>query len=89
MMLAAGGYAIQQDQQKILGRIVHVASCYNRFGVPDRYLDHYPMVMRRYFGPCGVDLSFDTPDVSGPHKMLAEHHSFVQQGRVATDSGYG
>lgn len=88
-MLAAGGYAIQQDQQKILGRMVHVVSCCNRFGVPDRYLNYYPILMRRYFAPRVAGLSSDTLDVSGWHKMLAEHHSFVQQGRVATNPGNG
>lgn len=54
-MLVAGDYAIQQDQQRILGRIVHVVSCYNCLGFPDRYLNYYPTLMRRYFGLCGVD----------------------------------
>lgn len=54
-MLVVDGHAIQQDQQKMLGRIVHVVSCYNRLGVPDKYLDYYPTLMRRYFAPCGVD----------------------------------
>lgn len=53
-MLVAGGHAIQQDQQKTLERIVHVASCYNRLDVPGKYLDYYPTLMT-YFGPCGVD----------------------------------
>lgn len=54
-MLVAGGYAIQQDQQKILGRIVHVVPCYSCLGVPDKYLGYYPTLTRRYLGPCGLD----------------------------------
>ena len=53
--ILVAGYAIQQDQQRILGRIVHVVSCYNCLDFPDKYLNHFPTLMRRYFGLDGVD----------------------------------
>lgn len=84
-MLVAGGHAIQQDQEKIPERIVYVASCYNRLDVPGKYLDYYPTLMK-YFGPYGVDSSFDNLGVPGSHKMPAEHHSSAQHGPAATDS---